>query len=158
MKTVEEMYPDIDGFFWGTSDYHPLIASFEFTTLLWEEQGDYSGDSRILFYDDRIDEFGFLTFGWGSCSGCDALQACNSYEELTGLQRELFNKIQWFPTALEVEVYFATHDWQGDYDYNPDFNEHVILLARAITVIADGGIIEKGTEEMIKEWLHYKSK
>lgn len=60
----------------GPSSYQPIMDSFG-NIILQVDDNDYQGDSRLLYRED--DRIGFLQFGWGSCSGCDSLQACHSY-------------------------------------------------------------------------------
>src|SRR3990167_9158170 len=37
------------------------------------DEGSYQGDSFVLLR--RGNRFAYFTFGWGSCSGCDAMEA-----------------------------------------------------------------------------------
>lgn len=77
---------------------------------------DYQGDFYILYGDEGgSGPFGFLNFGWGSCSGCDALQACDSWEEIQELYNNLESSILWFNNAKQAFDWFMNHDWDGDY-------------------------------------------
>ncbi len=106
---VKEVYKEsIIG--WG--DYQPMLNAFG-KIVIQVDDCDYSGDSRVL-YDDN-GKIGCLIFGWGSCSGCDALQACDSLEEVQGLCDSLQNDINWFSNREEALEWFTTHDWLGDY-------------------------------------------
>lgn len=120
-----------DGY-WG--DYSILIDMFEFKIVVQDHDNDYQGDSRYLFKNLDTGEFGFLNFGWGSCSGCDALQACNSDEDVNDLTTDLYNSIRWFPTATEAYEYFVNHDWKGDYGYSETFVEECKRLLEIETV------------------------
>lgn len=111
LKPIEEVYPDLKGdYFYGPSDYRPMVESMG-TVLLEVTERDYQGYSRFLLKDN--DRYGYLMFGWGSCSGCDALQACNSYEEIHKLRKELYRNIVW-KSRDEMLKYMQDHDWQGD--------------------------------------------
>lgn len=114
MKDIREVYPDAvrDGIWIGAYDYRPLLESFGYEILLQVDDQDYSGDSRVLFRDG--DRYGVLVFGWGSCSVCDALQACSSYEEIDELRQELHRRIRW-GSREEILHYLETHDWEGDW-------------------------------------------
>ena len=68
----------------GFCDYRPMIDSFGYEILLQVDDKDYQGDSRLLFRD--VSRYGILIFGWGSCSGCDSLQACESLEDVEKLR------------------------------------------------------------------------
>lgn len=79
------------------------------------DDNDYQGDTRALIK-GKDGRYGYLKFGWGSCSGCDALQACRSYENLGELISELQQAVRW-GTATDILTFLRTHDWAGDYDY-----------------------------------------
>lgn len=53
-------------------DYH-YFDSIE--TVVRTDEGSYQGDSIILL--KRWNEYYIANWGWGSCSGCDALEASN---------------------------------------------------------------------------------
>lgn len=119
MIPIEQVYPDEAkeaserGYIYGPSDYGPLLQSFEYGILVRIDEDGYRGDS-ILLYKDGSERYGILVFGWGSCSGCDALQACHSMKEIEELRQQLFNQIQWF-SRIEAVSYLLNHDWEGDY-------------------------------------------
>lgn len=109
MKDIREVYPELTG------DYQPLLLSLGFSILLQVDDDDYQGDSYLLLQVGP--KFGILIFGWGSCSGCDALQGCNSYEEVETLRQELFAKIRWFADGILCLEYVNTHDWEGEFSW-----------------------------------------
>lgn len=113
MKTAKELYSSeqIEKFF-GVWDYHPMLEEFGDILIEIDENG-YQGDSFILYKNEN--KYGFLTYGWGSCSGCDALQACNNIEEVQELMDALYNSIQWFDSLKSVKSYFETRDWDLDW-------------------------------------------
>ncbi len=117
MKTAIELYPQEKNDLWNTciyeSDYQPIVDAFG-NIILQESDDDYQGSTWVLYQDN--DKIGFLRFGWGSCSGCDALQACRSIEEIQELMDELWQSIMWFDTKAEAYKFFVEHDWEGDWD------------------------------------------
>ena len=118
MKTALELYPQEKNDLWNTdiyeSDYQPIVDAFG-NIILQESDDDYQGSTWVLYQDN--DKIGFLRFGWGSCSGCDALQACRSIEEIQELMDDLWQSIMWFETKAEALQFFVEHDWEGDWDY-----------------------------------------
>lgn len=117
MKSLQEVYPPVEGSNqFSESNYEPLLESLGHVILLKVDDADYQGDSRVLFLDDE--RVGLLIFGWGSCSGCDALQACNTYKEAEDLRQDLSERVQWFDTPLDALGYFNRHDWEGDYSFH----------------------------------------
>jgi hypothetical protein len=136
MKPIAEVYPQYiaefeeDGSFYGPGDYGPMLDSFGYETLLQVDDHDYQGDSRLLYKDGG--RIGYLNFGWGSCSGCDSLQACSSPSDLEELQQRLFNSITWFDSAAEALAWFNEHDWEGDYSWNQDEQTEFVTRAKEI--------------------------
>jgi len=114
----QAIYPNaVDGTYFETIyDYEPIVKSFG-DVLVQVDDEDYSGDTRVLLHKDG--RYGFLNFGWGSCSGCDGLQACSSYEEIDELIEELENDIKWFDTLIEATAYIINdQERQGSYYYH----------------------------------------
>lgn len=95
--------------------YDELVDSMEVKVLLMEEDQDYQGESYYLLKKGR--EYGILIFGWGSCSGCDALEACyGNREEATKLRDDLWSSISW-KSKPDMRKYVNEKDWSLDYYY-----------------------------------------
>ncbi len=88
-------------------DYDPIIRSFG-EVLVQVEDNDYSGDTRVLLKNG--DRYGFLVIGWGSCSGCDALRACDTFAKVDELINDIEGGIKWFDTLAEAKTYIANGD------------------------------------------------
>jgi hypothetical protein len=112
-RSVVEAFPDIDPDTYNKPDYEQLIESLgvRIKNALWF--GHYSGDCFTLLEDD--DKIGYLTFGYGSCSGCDALQRCDSIKEIEDLRDSLESSIKWFNSIEEFRDWVLVHDWQSEY-------------------------------------------
>jgi hypothetical protein len=93
-------------------DYQPMLEEFG-EIILQENDDSYQGDSFLIYKDGE--RYGYLNFGWGSCSGCDALQACGTIEEVQELMDELCNRIIWCENIDAFEQWFKSRDWQGNY-------------------------------------------
>ena len=78
---------------------------------------DYQGDSVVLF--GHGEYRGILIFGWGSCSGCDALKGCFSYQDIEELRENLCSGIpggsRQAGNALNI---LKTNDWEGEYIFH----------------------------------------
>ena len=85
------------------ANYETILGSFG-TVLLQDGLGYYLGDCLVLY--DRqtaLDSYGFLVFGYGSCSGCDALEAASySYETLDAEIDRLRASIVYFASLEEL--------------------------------------------------------
>lgn len=118
MKTAQELYPqDPKSNWFDVGDYQPIIDNFG-NVLVQVDDNDYQGDSRILYEKDG--KYGFLIFGWGSCSWCDALQACGNIESVQALMDGLQNDIKWFDSLDELKAYFSNKDWELEWSFNSD--------------------------------------
>lgn len=113
-KTAREIYgASNDSTYSDLWEYDPIIESFG-DVLLKVDDNDCQGDSRAIIKSG--DRYGWLQFGWGSCSGCDALQACCSYDEVDDLIERLRGDIRWFDSLGELKTYFEEKDWEVEYD------------------------------------------
>lgn len=128
MKSAKELYSPERVENYGVWDYNPMLEEFGNIIIKIDECG-YQGDSFILYKNG--DKYGFLMFGWGSCSGCDALQGCNNIKEVQELMDNLYNSIQWFDDLKSVKSYFEIKDWDlswvGYSQAFKDFKEKVLL-------------------------------
>ena len=113
--------------------YRDLIDSIGVENLLQVDDNDYQGDSRVLVRDYH--RYGLLFFGWGSCSGCGALQAAEGNEaEMARLRDDLRRKIHWEDSAADLLAYIDGKDWsldvRGDEEASRAFRERArqILL------------------------------
>lgn len=130
---AQALFPDCqkNGWFYAPYDYSPIIESFG-RVLIRVDDDDYSGDTFALLNKDG--DIGFLQFGWGSCSGCDALQDCNSYKELGELIERLENGIKWFDSLAEAQAYIGDDSaTSGSYFYHVEtwstFKDQVLALS-----------------------------
>ena len=122
---------DENGKFVELYDYYPLLKSFGYEIILKVDDDDYQGDSRVLYKNNNC--IGFLIFGWGSCSGCDALQACNSMSEVEELRLSLLHCIKWFISPEKALEYFLDKDWETEYYWHA--TETKEFVAKAIELL-----------------------
>ena len=123
-------------------DYQPMLDAFG-KIVIQVDDNDYSGDSRLLY--DENGKIGVLIFGWGSCSGCDALQACCSIQEVQELCDTLQESIKWFDNKKQALEYFKSHDWQGDYSWHIRATKE--FINKCIEYLSAYHPTEKGEEE-----------
>jgi hypothetical protein len=124
MRTAKEIYKDkIDADWFYIDNYNPMIKEFG-DVLVQVDDDDYQGDTRVLY--QRDGKIGYLNFGWGSCSGCDALQDCGDIGEVQELMNGLYNHIKWFDDKKQALEWFNTHDWEGDYTWHADEQQEFI--------------------------------
>lgn len=114
--------------------YDDLIDSMEVDRLVEVTDNDYQGDTRLLLWKD--DKYGFLAFGWGSCSGCDALEAAADYEgydAVVSLRDELWESVTWFDSKEDALSYFQSKDWDLDYWHGEEQKRFVTESIEALS-------------------------
>ena len=99
------------------------------------DDSDYQGDTRVLLKKDE--KWGFLVIGWGSCSGCDALQGCGSYKEIGELIGQLDNDIQWFESLTSAKEYILSIDRKGSFYSHQEEWE---LFRKQVAEVKDGSV------------------
>lgn len=98
-----------------TPSYGEIVATFG-EILAEASDDDYQGDSLFLIREaGNASRYGILTFGWGSCSGCDALQACDNQEDVNNLQDDLERGIKWFENLDAAKSYLAEGGLKDSY-------------------------------------------
>lgn len=77
MSTMEQgnNFSDIKDIY---TDHQDLFERQGFEILDWESFGSFQGDHAAIVKKDG--KVGFIVVGYGSCSGCDALQALEPYD------------------------------------------------------------------------------
>lgn len=113
MKKAEEIYDKECRYGWY--DYNPILEQFG-NIIIKVDDDYYQGDSRVFYEKDG--KYGFLIFGFGSCSGCDALQACENIDEVQNLMDSMQNSVKWFESLDEIKNYFKEKDWSLEWSYN----------------------------------------
>ena len=126
MKKAKELYEN-KGYWY---DYQPMLDEFG-EILLQVDDDDYQGDSFLIY--KKGNKYGLLIFGWGSCSGCDALQACDNIDEVQELMDSLYDSITWFNSLQELKNYISNNDimelkWYCHSDTFEKFKRQVLKL------------------------------
>ena len=114
MKPLRDLYHVSSLYGTEEDEYEPLIESIGVKILVKVEDNSYQGDAICLLQDENDENrYGVLVFGFGSCSYCDALQGCKSYEELEELRNTLANSIFWGSKETVSDYILKKHDWKG---------------------------------------------
>lgn len=114
----------------GYSALLPLLGAEE---LVWVDDGSYQGDSHVVM---RLgNHYGFLTFGWGSCSCCDAYEAARDDEgDLVELMNSLCRNIVWFDTLDGVKKHVSERDEANHFGYFGDVWQDFVREVKALNV------------------------
>lgn len=82
--TYEYYYPPMG--------YDEIVATQGEVIGQWV-MGTWQGDYIYLL--KNKDKYSFFVIGYGSCSGCDALESCENDEEFNELKQDIINRIAW---------------------------------------------------------------
>lgn len=118
VKKVLELNKTKYGFSYvGYKDLSRIIGQI----VVHKSIGDYQGDTLILFYNKKEKMYGVLNFGWGSCSGCDALEGCEDLDDHVNLFLHLQDSTKWMSSdelinwldspARENDVFHFIDKW-----------------------------------------------
>ena len=113
IKAFKKKYGKKDEYQYDFDDYAFLVKKLG-KIVCEAHQDGYHGDS-VYYVVAGPTRFGFLTFGWGSCSGCDALEACITPEDYADLFEDLLRDIVWFTSLKKLRTYLKNKDWEGTY-------------------------------------------
>lgn len=99
----------------GTAGYRWLARFLGATELVWQDFGSYQGDTAAVLQVGT--DYGYLSFGWGSCSGCDALEAAYGDEaEVQKVFDDLCRSIVWFDSLEGVKQHIKSRELANDYN------------------------------------------
>ena len=127
MSKARALYgEEVDPSWFCVSSYQPIVDSFG-EVLVQVEDNDYSGDTRVAYYKEG--KYGFLNFGWGSCSGCDALQACEDENAVDKLIESLEQNVKWFDSLLDLKAYLTNNQRQYSYySHEENWDDFVVKV------------------------------
>jgi hypothetical protein len=93
--------------------YEAIVADFGCEVLALRLVGGLQGDLLVALHDG--DRWGFLVTGYGSCPGCDALEACDTVAEAQALADELLQTIRWFKGPHVLLAHLLARDPATDF-------------------------------------------
>ena len=111
-------------------DYDDLVGEFG-DILLSVSEDNWQGDTWYLLQSGT--RYGYLSVGWGSCSGCDALQGADTWDEVNELRDSLRSGIHWEVGPDGLMKWMQQHDWQGDYIGSA--SDHAQFLRQALQLL-----------------------
>ncbi len=97
-------------------NYNDLVTTgMGLEVLEAEDFGAYEGDTLLVVTVGA--RYGWLLFGWGSCSGCDPLEGCRSLADLTSLRDDMYADIHWEDSREALADWLHDRDWEGQWLY-----------------------------------------
>ena len=98
--------------------YESMVSSFCESIIYSAVCGEYQGDEIYII--TKAGMYGLSVVGFGSCSGCDALLACDTVDDLKELRRAIKDDVRWFSCLKEMREYIfddetkKTNWWAND--------------------------------------------
>lgn len=132
IEKLKELYPDeVDCSYFCVCDYSPLDSLIEGEEVVVVSDDDYQGETRILMQRTEDGclfkpEYAFHTYSWGSCSGCDALQGCSSWEELLDYAKSHIDGIEWLSHDDTIKKLHEMIDEYNQYSWH-DGNDYLFI-------------------------------
>lgn len=83
--------------------YEDIVRSWPHEVISFDTTGSYQGDHEALLRDSE-GRFGITVFGYGSCSGCDHLEAIapwgedGDWADVVKYSDQLADSVTWFDT------------------------------------------------------------
>jgi len=102
--TINGEYPSYDLLIKSVSDF------VTWTVIAGNE--DYQGD-YYAFGEDQKGNYYYVTTGYGSCSGCDELEACQTVEDLEKLRADIRRGVARFDSIETFVNHFKEDEWQS---------------------------------------------
>ena len=120
---------DVRGEYFGTwgldIDYKDIVDRIG--PVLTELSNDYySGDTFVIYGESWDGEVAYLNFGWGSCSGCDALQACTELDEADKVIAALYAEIKHFENVHKLYDYLSDEKANRWEYFNSEYKKLVL--------------------------------
>ena len=123
-QDVKEAFPEFLD--WNSISYFELIESMGLQILVDEDYGDYQGETLMLVRDKEDHQrHGIINFTWGSCSVCDQLQGCSTYEDLEEVRDGLYAIIDWSeedPDGSKIIKWWSERDVEALEALYPEHN------------------------------------
>lgn len=121
-------------------DYHGLLTASGLEVVEWEVTGSYQGDYVVLVRDNA--RYGFVVIGYGSCTGCDALEGCGGIDDVLTLCEQILQSIKWADSAEELRDHLIEradtgNDW---YSHDSEVREATEKIKRRLALIRIGEI------------------
>lgn len=134
IATLNPPDPSDGDYFYPKVGYEELLADVADVEYS-EDFGSYQGDSVFLLRHVPTGQYGFTVVGYGSCSGCDAMQACSSLSDLEALRDQMLAGIHWgLPGDLAARITARGLDW---WCYDDDAQRAIGALVARLRAMAD---------------------
>jgi hypothetical protein len=127
IDVAKSLYPNFEPY--ELTTYTPIINYFG-KVIISHSDDDWSGDTiAIIQHPTSQDMIGYLQFGWGSCSGCDRLKACENYNDLAKLIENMENSIIWKHNESDMVDWINNRDWEAQFIWSNESLKNFLINA-----------------------------
>lgn len=138
-QQILDAWKEVDGL--DGLSYDDLVKTFADEIVSSKEFGDYQGD--LVFHLRKGDDEGVLLVSFGSCSGCDSLQAAEGYasdaeefehqhlKDVVALRDQLAAEVKWASEGALAPRFEQDGDFSAWW-FEEELRDYVIGLAREI--------------------------
>lgn len=125
-------------------DYEDIVRSWGHEVVAFDTTGSYQGDHEALLRDSD-GRYGITVIGYGSCSGCDHLEAIQPYDyadesgdwsEVVKYRDELAGEVTWFDAPSDAAAWIdarlnpdGTHWWSHDEEIRAVLTRYRAVIA-----------------------------
>lgn len=111
-----ELYPfcySDDEYIWNEPhDYTPIINSLGIVNDKCMVGNNFNGNIVVFLSDNNSKRVGYCEIPYGYNSDDDALQSCNSYNEIDILIKNIKDSVIWFDNYVDALEWFQHYDWE----------------------------------------------
>ncbi len=136
-------HPSIDTYFSDHPNYEDMFDHCGYKRLEFVIFGDYQGDYAVII--KRDNKYGFVVIGYGSCSGCDALEAVyDEPEKYQALFKSIERDIHWgTPAELVERIDSDIPEW---YNHDKGYQENMSTLRRCLRLLEMSQEVSEATK------------
>lgn len=130
-RMIVEYFIERDGYWFNPTNYdymgYDALIDFIGEQVVWVTLSSYQGDHLYLLKERTTGQFGYLCQSYGSCSHCDILQGCVTFEDYEDLLEDMLDETIWFDSPQEAYTWFTERDWEGTHlwYYREDLEEFI---------------------------------
>lgn len=116
--------------------WNKLLTTFPVEILVHEADPVEAAD--LVLWRSVEGPYGFVSFGYGSCSQCDELEACSTYAEVAKVRKEMWERVHWEDNACNMFSWMYARDWKLQwYGHVPHAGKFITRSAEILSPLVE---------------------